>query len=100
MRGVCGRTDAGHGACPRRGRIGLIVLGVIVWDFSTESEFQANLDWMAAFIRNEIEPLDQVIDTTEFESPKGAVRPIVTSLTQGVRDHHLWAYHQKPEPGG
>ena len=28
------------------------------WDFSTEPEFQKKLDWIAEFVREEIEPLD------------------------------------------
>ena len=30
----------------------------MAWDFSTEPEFQAQLDWMDGFVRDEIEPLD------------------------------------------
>ena len=29
-----------------------------MWDFRTDSEFQEKLDWMAAFVRDECEPLD------------------------------------------
>jgi acyl-CoA dehydrogenase len=29
-----------------------------MWDFFTEPEFQEKLDWMAAFVRDECEPLD------------------------------------------
>ena len=28
------------------------------WDFETEPEFQSKLDWMATFVRDEVEPLD------------------------------------------
>ncbi len=30
----------------------------MAWDFSTEPEFQAQLDWMEGFVREEIEPID------------------------------------------
>jgi len=30
------------------------------WDFTTEPEFQAKLDWADAFVREEVEPLDLV----------------------------------------
>ena len=30
------------------------------WSFETEPEFQSQLDWIADFTRNEIEPLDLV----------------------------------------
>ena len=64
-----------------------------MWDFSTEPEFQAKLDWMDEFIRTQIEPLDQVLDVNVFESPTGALRDLINSLKQEVRDHDLWACH-------
>ena len=33
---------------------------LMAWDFSTDPEFQVQLDWMAAFVREEVEPLDLV----------------------------------------
>ena len=30
----------------------------MAWDFSTEPGFQAQLDWMAAFVREEVWPLE------------------------------------------
>ncbi|MDX6720442.1 MAG: acyl-CoA dehydrogenase, partial [Solirubrobacteraceae bacterium] len=30
----------------------------MAWDFSTEPAFQADLDWMATFVREEIWPLE------------------------------------------
>ena len=32
----------------------------MAWDFSTEPEFQEQLDWVEDFCRTEIEPLDLV----------------------------------------
>ena len=29
-----------------------------MWEFGTDPEFQEKLDWMAAFVRDECEPLD------------------------------------------
>ena len=40
----------------------------MAWDFSTEPEFEAKLDWMRGFVREEIMPLetlDEVWRTTE-----------------------------------
>jgi acyl-CoA dehydrogenase len=71
-----------------------------VWDFQTEPEFQEKLDWMDEFIRTQIEPLDQVLDVNVFESPTGALRTLVNSLKQEVRDNDLWACHLEPELGG
>ena len=71
-----------------------------MWDFQTEPEFQEKLDWMDTFIREEIEPLDQVLDVNVFESPTGALRELINQLKQEVRDHDLWACHLEPELGG
>ena len=30
----------------------------MAWDFSTEPEFEAKLEWMRAFVREEIMPLE------------------------------------------
>jgi acyl-CoA dehydrogenase len=71
-----------------------------MWDFTTEPEFQKKLDWMDEFIRTEIEPLDEVLDVNVFESPTGALRNLINSLKQEVRDQDLWACHLEPELGG
>ena len=34
----------------------------MAWDFSTEPEFAAQLDWMRAFVRTEIWPLETIFD--------------------------------------
>ena len=36
-----------------------------MWDFSTEPEFQAKLNWMDTFVRNEVEPLDHLTHQAE-----------------------------------
>jgi len=48
----------------------------VAWDFSTEPEFQQQLDWVETFCREEIEPLDLVFP--------GAVRSV--SLEAMMRD--------------
>jgi hypothetical protein len=30
----------------------------MAWDFETDAEYQAQLDWADAFVRDEVEPLD------------------------------------------
>ncbi len=71
-----------------------------MWDFSTEPDFQAKLDWIDEFITTEIEPLDQVLDQNVFQRPEGALRTLVDQLKQEVRDRDLWACHLEPELGG
>ena len=71
------------------------------WDFSTEPEFQAQLDWIEEFVSEEIEPLDLVFSGRAFHLlDAGPLREIVDPLKQRVRDRGLWACHLGPELGG
>lgn len=70
-----------------------------MWGFSTEPEFQLELDWIRDFVREEIEPLDHVLGSQwNIHDPRFVkwVRP----LQQKVRDRGLWACHLGPELGG
>jgi acyl-CoA dehydrogenase len=70
-----------------------------MYDFDTDPEFQAKLDWAATFVTDEVEPLDHVFpnpyDRTD-EAAMAAVRP----LMERVREQRLWACHLGPELGG
>ena len=44
----------------------------MAWDFSTEPEFEAKLDWMRGFVREEILPLETLADV--WRSPEGRER--------------------------
>ena len=72
----------------------------MAWDFSTEPEFQAQLDWMDAFVRDEVQPLDLLWGDRAFHPLDPALRAIVDPLKQQVRDRGLWACHLGPELGG
>src|SRR5919107_1848349 len=66
----------------------------MAWDFSTEPEFQAHLDWMATFVREEVWPLETLdLDRDRLDR---ALRP----LQERVRARGLWAAHLPPELGG
>ena len=66
----------------------------MAWDFSTEPEFQQQLDWMARFVREQIWPLE----TLDFDQAQldRALRP----LQDEVRARGLWAAHLPPALGG
>jgi acyl-CoA dehydrogenase len=66
----------------------------VSWDFSTEPAFQEKLDWMRAFVRQEVWPLE-VIDT-DLAGFNRLVRP----LQEQVKAQGLWATHLPPEHGG
>jgi acyl-CoA dehydrogenase len=66
----------------------------MAWDFSTDPGFQAELDWMAQFVRDEIWPLETLdLDTGQLDL---ALRP----LQERVKDRGLWAAHLPPDLGG
>lgn len=71
-----------------------------MWDFSTEPEFQAQLDWMDGFVRDEIEPLDALFGNLTFHSVDEPLRTMVAGLKDRVRERGLWACHLGPDLGG
>jgi acyl-CoA dehydrogenase len=65
-----------------------------MWDFSTEPEFQAKLDWMRDFVREEVRPLELLrLSPEQFDR---ATAP----LKERVKEQQLWAAHLDPELGG
>jgi len=72
----------------------------MAWEFSTDPAFQEQLDWMDAFVREEVEPLDLLWGGLAFHPPDPALRRIVEPLKQRVKDRGLWACHLGPELGG
>jgi acyl-CoA dehydrogenase len=71
----------------------------MAWDFQTDPEFQAKLDWVSEFIRGEVEPADRLI-----EHPLDMADPLRNALLKPlqaqVRERGLWACHLGPELGG
>ncbi len=71
----------------------------MAWDFSTEPEFQEQLDWVEEFCRTEIEPLDLVFPGAAYSrSPKA--KALADPLKQQVKDRGLWALFLDKELGG
>jgi alkylation response protein AidB-like acyl-CoA dehydrogenase len=68
----------------------------MAWDFETEPEFQAKLDWMRAFIEREIQPLEPILDELRPEEWNAVKR----YLQREVKQQGLWACHLDPELGG
>lgn len=73
-----------------------------MWDFSTDPEFQAKLDWMATFVREECEPLDLLFPHggDPYDVHNDAARAILRPLQEQVKEQGLWACHLGPELGG
>ena len=74
----------------------------MAWDFSTEPEFQAQLDWMDAFVREEIEPIDLLFEDpgSPYDTSNTSARRITAPLKERVKERGLWACHLGPELGG
>ncbi len=71
-----------------------------MWDFSTDPEFQAQLDWMDGFVRDRIEPLDALFGGLTYHSVDEPLRTMIAGLKAEVRERGLWACHLGPELGG
>lgn len=71
----------------------------MAWEFETDAEFQKELDWIADFVREEVEPLEHVLthpNLMEDENRNKLIKP----LQQQVKDRKLWACHLGPDLGG
>src|SRR5882757_5327128 len=70
-----------------------------MYEFGTDADYQAQLDWAEDFVRTEVEPLDLV-----FPNPydRGDARAMAAArpLMDAVRANGLWACHLPPELGG
>ncbi|WP_139980316.1 acyl-CoA dehydrogenase family protein [Nocardioides litoris] len=69
------------------------------WSFETDPEFQKELDWVAEFVAEEVEPLDHVVwHAWDVDHP--VRKALIPPLQQVVKDRGLWAAHLGPEVGG
>ncbi|TMM01466.1 MAG: acyl-CoA dehydrogenase [Actinobacteria bacterium] len=68
----------------------------MAWDFSTEPQFQRQLDWMRGFVRERVWPLETVLDELGPEGLERAMAP----LRDEVKARDLWAAHLDPKLGG
>jgi acyl-CoA dehydrogenase len=68
----------------------------MAWDFSTDPEFQEQLDWMRELVRTEVWPIETVFDELGEEGFRRAIKP----LQERVKERGLWAAHLPPELGG
>jgi acyl-CoA dehydrogenase len=74
----------------------------MAWDFETDAEFQQQLDWMARFVQEEIEPIGLIWSkpTDPFDVTNATTRGLIRPLQEEVRSRGLWACHLTPELGG
>jgi acyl-CoA dehydrogenase len=72
----------------------------MAWEFETDPEYQAKLDWAREFVASEVEPIDTLWKGLEFTPPDDTLRAILDPLKEQVRAQGLWATHLGPELGG
>ena len=68
----------------------------MAWDFSTDPDFEAKLEWMRGFVRDEIWPLETIFS----ELDQGQLDAFYAPLQERVKAAGLWAAHLDPELGG
>ncbi|MEV0248038.1 acyl-CoA dehydrogenase family protein [Nocardia sp. NPDC050712] len=71
----------------------------MAWDFETDPEYQRKLDWVAEFVKAEVEPLD-LIYPEPYDRKNTEVRALMKPLQDKVKEQGLWACHLGPELGG
>jgi acyl-CoA dehydrogenase len=70
-----------------------------MWSFETDPDYQADLDWVEAFVKDEIEPLSYVIDNV-LDTTDPVRQELIPPLQAKVKARGLWATHLGPELGG
>src|SRR5579863_4412536 len=69
------------------------------WDFETDAEYQAKLDWADNFVRQECEPVDRVVQHA-WDMSDPVRQALIPPLQEKVRAQGLWACHLGPNLGG
>ncbi|MFF0499846.1 acyl-CoA dehydrogenase family protein [Nocardia aobensis] len=71
-----------------------------MWDFSTEPEFEKQLEWIRTFVTEEVAPLDLLWPHHHHKQPPPWLKKVIDPLKDAVRARGLWACHLGPELGG
>jgi acyl-CoA dehydrogenase len=71
----------------------------MAWDFETDPAFQHELDWVEQFVREQVEPLDFVVEHG-YDLQDPVRQALIPPLQARVRERGLWACHLGPELGG
>lgn len=72
----------------------------MAWEFSTEPDFEPQLEWMRTFVKEEVAPLDLVFPHLDHRVPPPWLKRVIDPLKQEVKRRGLWACHLGPELGG
>ncbi|HTT58653.1 MAG TPA: acyl-CoA dehydrogenase family protein [Acidimicrobiales bacterium] len=66
----------------------------MAWDFSTDAQYEEQLEWMRGFVREEIFPLETL------DLSRDHLITLIKPLQDQVKERGLWAAHLPPELGG
>jgi acyl-CoA dehydrogenase len=72
----------------------------MAWDFSTDEAFEADLEWMRTFVREQVAPLDLVFPHYDHRVPPPWLKRVIDPLKAEVKERGLWACHLGPDLGG
>jgi len=73
----------------------------MAWDFCTDPDVQARLDWADRFVAEEIEPVESLLyDVVDVGRPEGAIAALFEQWRQEVKDQNLYAAHLPVDQGG
>jgi len=72
----------------------------MAWDFSTDPDFQEQLDWVERFCAEEVEPLELLFPYAVRLKRDPKMAALVEPLQQQVRARGLWAIFLDRELGG
>ncbi len=62
------------------------------WDFETDPAYQAELDWVDAFVREEVQPVDLLVEHA-YDLNDPLRNALIKPLQEQVRARGLWACH-------
>jgi acyl-CoA dehydrogenase len=68
----------------------------MAWDFETDPDFQEKLDWIDAFMKEEIDPLSALGMAGHGRRARDR---LIRPLQQRVKEQGLWARHLAPRSG-
>lgn len=72
---------------------------IVAWDFETDPEFQPELDWIDAFVREQVEPVDLAVpNPLDMQDPLR--NRLIKPLQAQIKARGLWAFHLGRELGG
>jgi acyl-CoA dehydrogenase len=71
-----------------------------MWDFSTEPEFDEQLEWMRRFVAEEVAPIELLWPHHHHKVPPPWLKKVIDPLKDEVRRRGLWACHLSPDLGG